>query len=144
MASGAISSFGTLLKIGDGAGSEVFTTIAEVRDVSGPGLGLATAEVTNHSSTGGWREHVGTLNDGGDVTFEINYIPTTTTHNATGGLIRDLKNKTKRNFQLVFSDSGATTWSIAAFVTKFEPLEPVDGALRANVSLKISGQPTLA
>ncbi|KKK53886.1 hypothetical protein LCGC14_3090310, partial [marine sediment metagenome] len=34
--SNAISSFGTLLKVGDGAGTEVFTTIAEVMDIDGP------------------------------------------------------------------------------------------------------------
>lgn len=139
-----ISAFGTLLKIGDGGGTEVFTTIAEVRDISGPSLKLDTEEVTSHSSTAGWREYIGTLLDAGEVTFDINFIPTAATHSQTSGLIKDLKNKTLRNFQLVFPNVGATTWAFAAYVTGFEPAEPVEGVLAASVTLKISGQPTLA
>jgi len=141
----AISSFGTLLKIGDGGSpTETFATIAEVADISGPGLSMDTEDVTNHSSAGGWKEYIGTLLDGGEISFDINYTPTAATHNASTGLINDMENKTKRNFKLVFPDTGATTWSFAAFVTGFEPGEPVSGKLSASVGLKISGQPTLA
>lgn len=139
-----ISAFGTLLKIGDGGGTEVFTTIAEVKDISGPSLKLDTEEVTSHSSTGGWREYIATLLDAGEVTFDVNFIPTNATHSQTSGLLKDLKNKTLRNFQLVFSNVGATTWAFSAFVTGFEPAEPVEGVLAASVTLKITGQPTLA
>ena len=141
--SGAISSFGTLLKIGDGGGTEVFTTIAEVLDISGPGLSQETEEVTNHSSTAGWDEHIGTILRGGEVSFDVNFIPTENTQDAGAGLINDMENRTRRNFRIVFPDSGATTWNFAALVTAFEPSAPVQGALRASVSLLITGQPTL-
>lgn len=140
----AISSFGTLLKMGDGASSETFATIAELRDITPPELSSDIEDVTSHSSTGGYEE---VLPDGvlktGEVTFEINYVPTATTHNATAGLIKDWKNKTKRNFQLVFSDGGGSTWAFAAYVTKVAPKAPVKGILRADVTLKPTGQPTL-
>lgn len=139
-----ISAFGTLLKIGDGGGTEVFTTIAEVKDISGPSLKLDTEEVTSHSSTAGWREYIGTLLDAGEVTFTVNFIVTGATHSQTSGLLKDLKNKTLRNFQLVFPNVGNTTWAFSAYVTGFEPSMPVEGALEADVTLKISGQPTLA
>lgn len=139
-----MKAFGTLLKIGDGGGSEVFTTIAAVYDISGPNLGQRTTETTNHSSTGGWSEHIGTILDGGDVTFEIGYDPVGATHNATTGLINDMENRTVRHFQLVFPNTGSTTWSFSALVTGFQPKAPVAGELRAGVTLKISGQPTLA
>lgn len=140
----AISSFGTLLKIGDGGGTEVFTTIAEVRDISGPGLKLNLEESTSHSSAGGWKESIGTILEGGEVSFEINYDPAGATHNATTGLIRDMVNRTKRNFKVVFPNGGSTTWTFGAFVTGFEPDAPVQGKLAAKVTLEISGQPTLA
>ena len=136
----AISAHGTLLKIGDGAVSESFTTIAEVTNIGGPGLALAA---TSHSSAG-WQEFVGGLLDGGEVTFSINYVPTHATHNATTGLIADMVNRTLRNFQIVFPNVGATTWSFAALVTGFDPSEPVDEVLTADVTLKLSGQPTLS
>ena len=142
--SDAISAFGTLLKIGDGGDPESFTTIAEVKDISGPSLSLATEEITNHSSPGGWREFIGTLLDAGEVTFDINFIPTHSTHNASTGLIADMVNKVKRNFQLVFPDAGNTTWNFTALITGFELSEPVEGTLSASVTLRITGQPTLA
>jgi len=140
----AISSFGTLLKIGDGLSPESFTTIAEVTDISGPGLELDAIEATSHSSTGGYKEFIGGLLDGGEVSFEISFIPTNATHSYTSGLIYALRNRTVRNFQLVFPNVGATTWAFAALVTGFEPKEPVDDKLSASVTLKITGQPTLA
>ncbi len=143
--SDALSAFGTLLKIGDGATpTENFTTIAEVKDISGPSLELATEEVTHHSSTGGWREKIGTLLSAGEVTFDLNFIPTEATHSYSTGLINDMVNRTKRNFQLVFPDAGNTTWQFTALVTKFEPDEPVEGELGASVTLEVTGQPTLA
>lgn len=144
MATNAIAGHGALLQIGDGADPENFTTIAEVRDISGPALGQDTADVTSHDSTGGWEEHIGTILRSGEVTFDVNYIPTDSTHDASAGLINDMENRTLRNFQLVFPDGSSTTWSFAALVTGFEPGAPVDGELTASVTLTPSGQPTLA
>lgn len=142
--SNAVSSFGSLLKIGDGAGTEVFTTIAEVMDITGPSISLDTEEVTSQTSANGYDEHIGTILRGGDVTFDINYGPTDGTHDETTGLISVMNAKSLNNFQLVMTDAGTTTWSFAALVTGFEPAMPVAGALRASVTLKISSKPTLA
>ena len=140
----AIDAFGTLLQRGDGATPESFTTIGEVGDIEGPELETDTEDVTNHSSTGGYEEVIGTILRTGEVTFPVNYIPTNATHNATTGLLLDWKNKTLRNFQLVFPDGSSTTWSFSAIVTAFAPQAPVAGKLGADVTLKLSGQPTLA
>lgn len=145
MTSNALSSFGTLLKIGDGATPiEGFTTIAEVRDIGGPKLEQGTEEVTHHGSPGGWREFIGTLLSAGEVTFDLNFIPTEATHNPSTGLIADLKNRVKRNFKIVLPNPGATTWAFTALVTGFESEEPVEGSLSASVTLMVTGQPTLA
>ena len=144
MATSAISGFGTLLKIGDGGGTEVFTTIAEVTDISGPGLSMDTMEATSHSSTAGWKEFVAGLLDAGEVTFSVNFLITNATQSYTSGLIRDMVNRTARHFQLVFPNVGNTTWAFTALVTAFEPAEPIDDVLKADCTLKITGQPTLA
>lgn len=144
MASSAVSSFGTLLKIGDGASAETFTTIAEVQNITGPALSLETIEVTNHSSTEGWKERVGGLLDGGEVAFDVNFLPTNATHSFSAGLIKDMVGRTKRNFKIVFPDGSSTTWSFTALVSKFQPKAPVNGQLSASVSLMITGKPTLA
>lgn len=134
---------GTLLKQGDGASPEVFTTIAQVVSIGGPSLSLDPIDVTNMSSEDGWKEAVGGLLDGGEISLEINYDPAHVTHNASAGLIKDMEDRTVRNFQLVFSDSDNTVWIIPALVTGFEPGAPVDAKLSASVTLKVSGKPTL-
>lgn len=141
--SSALAAKGTLLKIGDGGGTESFTTIAEVTKIGGPKLGAEVLDVTSHSSTSGWREFIAGLLDGGEVTFTINYVPTNATHNYAAGLLKDFTNRTLRNFKVVWPDSGSTTWAFAAIVKSFEPDAPVDGKLESQVTLKISGVPTL-
>lgn len=140
----AIAAFGTLLKRGDGGTVENFTTIAEVRDLSGPSLSADTKDVTAHDSPDGWEEAIVTLLRGGEVTFQLNFVPTETTHGYSAGLIHDMVNRVKGNYQIVFPDSGQTTWGFAALVTGFEPTANVADELTADVTMKITGKPTLA
>lgn len=138
----AETAFGTLLQIGDGGGTEAFTTIAEVRDITPPQLGLDTTEVTNHSSPGGWEEHIPTILRTGQVSFQANWIPAHATQSYSAGLLKDLVNKTKRNFRIVLP-AGAT-WQFAAYVNAFNGSLPVAGAKGLSVTLRPTGQPTLA
>ena len=142
MASIAVSSYGTLLKIGDGGGTEVFTTIGEVRDISGPALNVGTEEVTAHDGNG-WREFIATLKEIGEISFEINFNAAAT-QGFSSGLYNDASNKTKRNFQIVIPTTSAKTGSFTAIVTKFELTEPVEGVLRASITLQGTGALTWA
>lgn len=139
-----ISAQGTLLKIGDGEASESFTTITEVMEISGPELSLDTTDATTHDSTAGWEEVIATILRSGEVSLTIQYSPTDSTHNASTGLIKDMTDRTLRNFQLVFPDASSTTFSFSAYVIGFSPSAPADDKLTAEVALKASGQPTLA
>lgn len=119
-------------------GAEVFTTVAEVTNVSAPGLSLDTVDATHMTSTGAWREYIATLKDGGEVSIDMNFAPEDTTHT---NLIADLNNRTLRNFQIVWPNTAATTWRFSAFVTSFEPSAPVDDKVSASVGFKLSGVP---
>ena len=145
MATAAKSSFGTFLKIGDGATSEAFATIAEVKDIKGPKLKLNTEDVTSHDSTDGWAEIIGTILEAGDVSFDLNWLPANITQSfTTSGLLKDMVDRTKRNFQLVVPAASTLTWTFAAYVTEFQPELKVKGAQSASVKLEITGKPTLA
>lgn len=139
MATSAVSSHGTLLKIGDGGGSEVFTTIGEVLDISGPSYELSTEEVTNHDSSG-WREFIPTLLDVGEITFDINYYSATTQDQ----IETDHRAKTKRNFKLVFPlpASGTDTRAFSAYITGVEFSAPVEGVLKGSITLRPTGADT--
>ncbi len=141
----AISAFGTLVKIGDGASpTENFTTIAELKKITGPGIKAATIDVTVHNSGSPWRRFIHGLIDGGELKLDLNFVPQNGTHSYSSGLLSDLANRNKRNFQLVFPDSGTTTWLIPCIVTDFSTMEDPAGALEASVTLKVNGTPTLA
>jgi TP901-1 family phage major tail protein len=135
------SAWGTQLQIGDGGGPEVFTTIAQVRDIGGPGLSLDALDVTTHDSPDAWREFIGGLKDGGEVSLELVWDPDSITQSA---MRDDLDTRVVRNFKIIFPDLTSTTWSLAAMVTEFEPGANVEDELTASVTLKVSGEPTLA
>ena len=142
MSEGVIG-LGTLLKIGDGATPEVFKTIAEVKDISGPGLTREFAEFTHQQSTGGYREYKPTFKNSGDVTFKCNFLPDDETQGfATTGTLKDYEDGTLRNFQLLFPDSGATKASFAAYVANIQPGAPIAGPLELNVTLRVTGPVT--
>ncbi len=140
--SGAIHGHGTLLQIGDGASPENFTTIAEVTDINGPNISVDTVDVTSHSSPGAYKEYIVSLIEPGEVRFTVNFIPTDATHGLTSGLLKDLQDRTLRNFQLVFPDATSTTYAFSAYVTGFQIKEPTTDVLGADVTLKITGQIT--
>ncbi len=140
----AIPAYGTLLKVGDGMTPENFTTVLQVQDITLPPLKAETEDVTAHDSPGGWTELIPTLLDGGEVKFGVLYVPSAATHNATTGLIADLHAKTLRHFQAVFPDGAVTTWSFSGYVTGFAAKAPVKAALKADVTISITGEPTLA
>ncbi len=140
----ALFAAGTLLKIGNGGTPETFATIAEITDISGPKMSLDTIDTTSHDSVDGWKEYIGGLLSAGDVTFDVNFSPTNATHGYTSGLIRDMVQRIKRSFQLVFPNPEHTTWSFTALVTGFDPKSPVEDALTASITLTITGKPTLA
>lgn len=142
MVHNAVSSFGTLLKIGDGGGSEVFTTIAEVMDISGPKYAVGITDVTAHD-TGPYHQKLTTLIDAGQITFDLNFNALAT-QGFSGGLYNDMANRTLRNFKLVLPTTVSKTGSFAAYVTGYEINAPVEGALRASVTLDVVGAVTWA
>lgn len=127
---------GTLLKRGNGASTEVFSTINGVRNLDGPGMSREYIDVTHHTSSGGYRERRPSFKDGGQVTFDLLWDPNDVVHE---GLLTDYEGDTLRNFKQVFTDVSSTTWQVAAYVSTFEVSAPIDDALMARVALDITG-----
>lgn len=133
----SLSAFGTIFQMGDGATPEVFTNVAEVRDIDGPGLMLGTVEVTHHLSPNAFKEYQATLKDLEDVSFELGFVPTNATHDLTTGLMSKWNDRTKTNFRIVFTD-GTTTWALTGFVTSFKITAQLENVYIANCSIKLT------
>lgn len=140
----AQTSFGTLLKLGDGLTPETFTTIAEVGDITPPDIKVAAQEITSHSSPGAVNQKIPDTIDMGTVSFPINWDPVNATHNMTTGLGYLAINRIIRNFHIVWPNPAGTTWLLPGFISRFHPTGAVKGKLSADVEITITGQCTLA
>lgn len=137
MSANALEAQGLVIKRGDGAVTEAFTAIPEIKTFSGPGGSASVIDVSDLDSTG--KEKRMGLKDEGQLQFTINYIPGNAVH---AGLRTDRTNRTLRNFQMVFTDTTATTWTFSAYVLGFSVAGAVDGVVEATVTLEISGSIT--
>lgn len=138
-----MAAYGTTLQIS--TGGESYTDVAEVTNIGGPSLSSDTAETTHHASTDAWKEFVATLIDGGEVSIDVNFLPTNATQadNAAGSIIYALINRSVYYYKIIWPDSGSTEWSFQALVTNFEPGASVGDKLSASITFKITGAVTV-
>ena len=132
-----LDAFGTQLQRGDGGAPETFTAIANVTDITPPGLERETYDVTAHDSEDAWREFIGGLKDGGEVEIELNYDPRE--HDT---LVGDFSDPAPRNYKVVWPGT-LGNWAFKALITNFEPEAPHDDKLAASATFKVSGKPVL-
>jgi predicted secreted protein len=104
-ASGAKSGFGTLIELSDGGATPVFTPIAEVLSIKGPSASRDTIEVTHMESPGGWKEFIGGLVEGGEITLELNFVATEASQSdLLSNLAENTPANVVRTYRIVFPD----------------------------------------
>lgn len=133
--------YGTLLKFGDGASPESFTTVAEVINIDGPGLSRSIPEATHMESPDGYREYLAGLKDGEEVTVECNFLPGNATQDPSTGVLSFFESGARKNWQVVWPFSPAVTWEFSGIVTGFQPTTPVDDKITLSVTIKVTGKP---
>lgn len=127
----AVLGAGTQLKLGDGAGPEVFTLVAEILRMGPVGSTAPEVDVTNLDSEA--MEYIGGLPDGEAVEFEFNYVSS----NAQQEALRDGVGTTS-NFELLFSDTSQAAFAFVILGFKRNETTPT-GQLTASVSGRITG-----
>lgn len=113
--------------------------IAEIRNITGPGMTRDFIDVTNLDSTGGFREFIGGFRDGGELTFSMNF-----TVDGYGELLADYNSDTAQSYELILPDSGATTFSFSGYVTNLPLNITPDDAMTCDVTIKITGEVSMA
>lgn len=137
--SDAIAGVGASLKRSDMASTPVFTAIAEVKNITGPGMARDFIDVSSLDSTGGYREFIGGFKDGGELTFSMNFV-----FDGYNDMKTDFESSDVRDYEIVLPDTGETTLSFSGYVTGL-PLNIVpDDAVTCDVTIKITGQVDLA
>ncbi len=142
----ALPAINTLLKLGNGASPEVFTTIANVSSITGLQLSANVVDVTSHSTSVPWRQKITTLLDAGDLTFDLFFIPSDTGHQQLLTIFQEKNGTTDglRDYQLWFPDGVPTKYQFAAYISKFSLSEAVDNVVRAAVTFTATGKPNFS
>lgn len=140
----AIAGPGFLLQVGASAGQAgAFTTLAEVKDIDGPQIQFDVHDATNQDSPNRFEEIIPGLGRGGDVDFDVNFDPTSGTHDGATGLIYLANNKLLRGWRLLLLDAGDHYWGFDAYVINFRNRAPVNGILTGTTKLRINQRPEL-
>jgi len=125
---------GMTFKIGDGAGSEVFTALEEVTELSGFGETSELIEVT-HFGSGGSKEYIAGLADGKEITVTCNHVMDATQQ----GFVKGNKGETG-NIQIEFTDGTNTeTYDFAAVYLGWETNPSNSDKNTITFTFKISG-----
>ena len=133
----ALESQGTTLGVDDGVGGH--DAIAQIESFAGPDGTASEIPTSDLDSTA--HEFLMGLPDEGSVTLEIFFDPDQATHTT----LRD--NRAARSldsYQITFTDATPTTGTFNAYVTGFSIRVATDEAVRATVTLRISGAITWA
>lgn len=129
---------GSLLKVGDGASVEVFTTIPEVMNLSGPSTKFDLLDVSSHDTSGFFREYIPGFADGDFIKATINWRPSNTVHK---NIRIDAEARTLRNAKVVWPDTTLNTVSVATYITGLAPNADVGKPMTNSIELKVTGAP---
>lgn len=130
--------YGTLFKIGNGASPEVFTAVAEVTGIKPPNFSRDAIDASHEESPNAVREFIPGLSDAGEISFDINFVP----GSSTTTILMAERLAARGNKQIVFPNGEVL--SFYGFMTGFEPDTPIDDKMSASCTYKVSGDFTLA
>ena len=92
---------------------------------------VETVDITTMSSSGGWRQFVPGIKDGGEITVEVLYDETQI------DTIEGNIGSSSSAFTITFPDG--STWTGSAFITSFSIDNPQDDAISCSITLKVDG-----
>jgi tail tube protein len=130
-----VVSMGTIFKKGT-------TAIAEIKSIDGISVSSETIESTALDNANGYRSFVTSLKDGGEVTLSCNF--NFTSHNP---LLLEFENGTTSTYTIEFPDRLTTSgskWTFSAVITAFSTSVELEDLVGAEITLKVSGKPTLS
>lgn len=132
---------GLTVSVGDGATTEVFTSIGGISGFSGLEKANTLVKVTNFGS-GGVEEYINGVTDGGEISIKCNHRLTNTGQLA---LIAAVDGRLIRNIRVALTDGTATkTYNFASVPLKWSISPSVDNVNTIEFSLKITGAITVS
>jgi predicted secreted protein len=140
---------GAELQKGQGDSPETFISVMGIKSITGPQISRDSVETTDMQSNG-WREFIGGLKDGGEVTFDANFLPRDATQNQEdGGFMAEFDKSScdsRGNWRILLPECQGEPegfFEFAAIVTGQQVEVPLDDVMAFSGTLKVSGRPQL-
>jgi hypothetical protein len=149
--SDAHTGYGALLQRGDGASPENFVTILGVKSITGPNFQRGTHDTTTNdrAATSNFREFIGGLVDGGEISFDANFLPRDETQGQSTGFLSEFDKSScdsRGRWRILFPECEGEAegyMETDAIVTGAQMTLPMDDIMGFAGTLKVSGRPEL-
>jgi predicted secreted protein len=126
-----------------------WVTVAEVKNITPPSFARDTQEATHTESPDGYREFISGLRDAGEISVELNFVPDS---DDVDLIFASFDSDELQQVRVLFADGalpGSQTstpptcsrFTASGFITGFPIEAPMDGAMTATITFKISGKP---
>lgn len=136
--SNAMLGYGSVFQVQAENSPDNFVDMAEVISITPPTFSLDQIDVTHMQSPNRNREFISGLNDPGECSFDMNFIPGNSADDRLFELL-NLPTGSTRTRACRISYPNGVTWSFNAELTGYEPTVPVDDKMTATVTFKVSG-----
>lgn len=132
-----LAATGSILKIATVA-------IGQIESVAGPNMTATAIDISAHDSTSKFREFIAGMKDAGEVTFEVNWDQSNTTHktNVLQGTAAAGLGAAEQTIEITFAGTAVHTFSCEGIITAWSLGLPLDDKQLASITIKFSGVPT--
>lgn len=145
--SDARTGFGALIQKGTGIGSpQDYVTVLGIKSISGPSITRDTHDTTVMTSPGGWREFIGGLKDGGEVSFTANWLPRDESQTDLASEFDKDSCESRSDWRIVVPACPGEPEVFLEFqgILTGQNIEiPMDDLMGFEGTIKVSGRPTL-
>ena len=140
MADGELG-YGTKFQTGNGSSPEIFTAMAFVTSISGPGMARDSIDVSHMLSPDAWREFIAGMKDAGEISLELNFRPGGSALLACLAEFNLASASATQTRRILWVDG--SYFEFEGFLTAFEPETPMDDKQAASATFKVTGRPFL-
>jgi predicted secreted protein len=113
-----------------------FTAVGDITNIDVMDVSVDVQDVSAHDSPSQWREKIGGMKDGGELSMELNFDPT---NHAI--ILTNLGVEHSMRFTL--TDTGAASVTFQGFVSGMGAAAPYDDKLSASVTVTVTGPVTI-
>jgi len=127
-----ISGSGTIFQRWDG---DEWVPIADINAIVGPSARRDNIDITSFDTEEGYREFITGFKDGDEVALNMRF-----TRDTFEIMVNDFLDDEYKYYQILFPDVDESAIAFEGFVNKL-PIElTADDCIRANISIKVTGQ----